>query len=146
MKKLIIILLLITTNIFSQNKDSYLTLVIEDGLYEYFDSLDVEQLYEKSDCNCEMVSESVVIFFVNKEESKSLDIDEICLNDEDIDDFANDYINDYKKFINKQNIKFKQVNVDINIKRNYIRFNIFRFKYKINYKVIVTYKYNPVKI
>jgi len=145
MKKLIIIFSLITTNLFSQNKDSYLATVIQDDLYNYFDGLGTKQLYTKSDCDCEMYTETVMLFFVDKDDSKSLDIDGICLNDAISDEDVIDYLDSYEKFLKERGVVFKDVNIDIDIKREYIRFNIFRFRYKVKYKVIVTYNFKPIK-
>jgi|LakMenEpi03Aug12_release.lakeMendotaPanAssembly.Ray.scaffolds.fasta_scaffold312203_1 hypothetical protein len=148
MKKLIIIFSLITTNLISQNRDSYFSTSIEDGLYHYFDSLGVKQLYTKSDCDCELQSFSDVFINLDKVDNKFIKsdyIDTLLLNDyihdEDVDYFMSSYI----KFLKKKKIIFKDVLITIDIKRSWIRFNIFRLKYKVKYKIIVTYNYNPIE-
>ena len=41
--------------------------------------------------------------------------------------------------------KIKDVLIVDGIKRSWIRFNIFRFRYKVKYLITVTYDYNPVE-
>jgi len=148
MKKLIIILSLITTNLISQNSDSYFAMSIEDGLYHYFEGLGSKKMESKSNCDCELQSFSDIFITLDKTDNKfirSSYIDTLLLNDYIYDEDVNHFMTSYIKFLKKKNIVFKDVLITIDIKRYWIRFNIFRLKYKVRYKIIVTYNYNPIE-
>ena len=148
MKKLIIIFLLITTNLFSQNRDSYLAMSIEDSLYHYFEGLGSKRLELESECDCELQSFSDISIFLERNDNKFIRtnyIDTLLLNEYIYDEDINSFMSSYIKLLKKKNITFKYVSVNIDIKRKYIRFNIFRFRYKIKYRVTITYNYNPIE-
>ena len=149
MKKLIIIFSLITTNLFSQNSDSYFAMSIEDGLYHYFEDLGSKRLESpKSECDCELQSFSDVFINLDKVDNKFIKssyIDTLLLNDYIYDEYINNFMSIYIKFLKKKHIIFKDVLITVDVKRSWIRFNIFRFRYKVKYKVTITYNYNPVE-
>ena len=148
MKKLIIILSLITTNLISQNRDSYFAMSIEDGLYHYFEGMGSKRLESKSECDCDLQTYSGVSLILDKTDEKFIKsnyIDTLLLNDYMSDEDVDEFISTYIKFSKKKNIVFKDVLISVDIKRSWIRFNIFRFRYKVKYTVMITYKYNPVE-
>ena len=137
--------MLITTISFSQNSDSYLATGIQDGLYEHFDSLMVEKLETKSDCDCSLETESSVIFVLGKEYNKIINscaLDTFMLDEYVTYDLPDEYVNAEIKLLKKQGIKFKEVNVHVDIERVWIRFSPIRFKNRIKYRITVTYNFN----
>jgi WD40 repeat protein len=145
MKILITTFLLITTISFSQNSDSYLATGIQDGLYEHFDSLMVKQLKTKSDCDCSLETKSSIIFVLSKEYDKIISssaLDTIMLDEYVTYDLPDEYVNDEIKLLKKQGIKFKEVNIHVDIERVWIRFSPIRFKNRIKYRITVTYNFN----
>lgn len=150
MKNLIIILLLITSNLKSQNNFTYFSLGIKDELYHYFENLGSKRLLSESDCNCDLQTESSSFIFLNKEDNKFVKknknyIDTLLLNDYINDEDINEFMISYLPFLKKKGIVFKDVLITVDIKRCWIRFNIFRFRHKVKYKIIVTFNYNPVE-
>ena len=148
MKKLIIIFSLITTNLLSQNRDSYLATSIEDCLYNYFEGLGSKRLEVKSTCDCNLQTESIFSIFLDKVDNKFIKlnyIDTLLLNDYIADEDVDGIMLSYIKFLKKKSIVFKDVLINVDIKRSWIRFNIFRFRYKVKYLITVTYDYNPVE-
>jgi hypothetical protein len=148
MKKLIIIFSLITTNLISQNSDSYLATSIEDRLYNYFEGLGSKRLEVKSTCDCDLQTESIFSIFLDKVDNKFIKlnyIDTLLLNDYIADEDVDDVMLSYIKFLKKKDITFKDVLINVDIKRSWIRFNIFRFRYKVKYLITITYDYNPVE-
>ena len=148
MKKLIIIFSLITTNLLSQNRDSYLATSIEDCLYNYFEGLGSKRLEVKSTCDCNLQTESIFSIFLDKVDNKFIKlnyIDTLLLNDYIADENVDDVMLSYIKLLKKKDITFKDVLINVDIKRSWIRFNIFRFRYKVKYLITVTYDYNPVE-
>jgi hypothetical protein len=148
MKKLIIIFSLITTNLLSQNRDSYFAISIEDGLYHYFEGLGSKRLESESTCDCDLQTESVFSIFLDKVDNKFIKsnyIDTLLLNDYISDEDVDGIMLSYIKFLKKKSIVFKDVLINVDIKRSWIRFNIFRFRYKVKYLITVTYDYNPVE-
>ena len=145
MKILITTFLLITTISFSQNSDSYLATGIQDGLYEHFDSLMVKQLKTKSDCDCSLETKSSIIFVLSKEYNKIISssaLDTIMLDEYVTYDLPDEYVNDEIKLLKKQGLKFKEVNIHVDIERVWIRFSPIRFKNRIKYRITVTYNFN----
>ena len=137
--------MLITTISFSQNSDSYLATGIQDGLYEHFDSLMVKQLKTKSDCDCSLETKSSIIFVLSKEYDKIISssaLDTIMLDEYVTYDLPDEYVNDEIKLLKKQGIKFKEVNIHVDIERVWIRFSPIRFKNRIKYRITVTYNFN----
>ena len=137
--------MLITTISFSQNSDSYLATGIQDGLYEHFDSLMVKQLKTKSDCDCSLETKSSIIFVLSKEYNKIISssaLDTIMLDEYVTYDLPDEYVNDEIKLLKKQGIKFKEVNIHVDIERVWIRFSPIRFKNRIKYRITVTYNFN----
>ena len=147
MKKLIIIFLLITNSLFSQNSDSYLAMSIEDSLYYYFEGLGSKRLQSESECDCELQTFSDISINLERNDNKFIRtnyIDTLLLNEYIYDEDINSFMSGYIKFLKNKNITFKDVSINIDVKRYWIRFNIFRFKYKVKYKVIITFNYNPI--
>ena len=137
--------MLITTISFSQNSDSYLATGIQDGLYEHFDSLMVKQLKTKSDCDCSLETKSSIIFVLSKEYNKIISssaLDTIMLDEYVTYDLPDEYVNDEIKLLKKQGIKFKEVNIHVDIERVWIRFSPIRIKNRIKYRITVTYNFN----
>ena len=148
MKKLIIILSLITTNLISQNSESYYAMSIKDELYHYFDSLGTNRLETISECDCNLQTESISSIILDKGDNKHIKsnyIDTLILNDYISDEDINEFMSTYIKFLKEKKIIFKDVLIEVNVKRTSIRFNIFRFRYKIRYRITIDYNYNPVE-
>jgi len=148
MKKLIIILSLITTNLISQNSESYYAMSIKDELYHYFDSLGTNRLETISECDCNLQTESVASIILDKSDNKHIKsnyIDTLILNDYISDEDINEFMSSYLKFLKEKKIIFKDVLIEVNVKRTSIRFNIFRFRYKVRYRITIDYNYNPVE-
>ena len=145
MKKLITLFLLITTISFSQNSDSYLATSIKDGLDNHFDSLMIKQLETKSDCDCSLETESSIIFVLGREYNKIINscaLDTFMLDEYVTYDLPDEYVKAEIKLLKKQGIKFKEVNIHVDIERVWIRFSPIRFKNRIKYRITVTYNFN----
>lgn len=141
--RLLLIFLIFSATMFSQNSDTYLAIRLQEDIYQYFDSLGVEQTDDEFPCDCSDDFESSISFFVKSKEKKQSDLDTNLLetlDDEDVEFYSKQYNNNISK--NYNNL-IKQINIRVNIKRKYVRFNIFRFKWKIKYIITVTYNYNP---
>ena len=83
-----------------------------------------------------------IYFLPNKEEMKSSSLDTVLL-DWTSDELVESLINDYSKISKTVSRDIKEINIDVNIKRVRKTFNIIKWNWKVTYKVIVTYNYNP---
>lgn len=141
--KLILLFTVISSKLFAQNTDTYVSEMIQDGIYLYFDSVGIARSYETTDCDCFYDAITTVSIFAKKRDIPKENIDSTLLErlgDDDIDYFVNMYNKEVStKFITST----KSINIQVNIIRRYIRFNIFRMKWKVKYNIVTTYSYDP---
>jgi hypothetical protein len=140
--KYLILFILFTTSIFSQNSQSYLAVSLQESIYLHFDTIGVKASDHKFDCGCEFDAITKIYFLPNKEEMKSTSLDTVLL-DWTSDELVESLINDYSKISKTVSRDIKEINIDVNIKRIQKTFNIIKWNWKVTYKVIVTYNYNP---
>lgn len=134
-----IFFILLTLNLFPQNRDTYLAFLVNDGLYQYFDSLGVKDLENIDSCDCETNYYCNIWFFVKKSE----DNDTIILNDVDNDELIFSVIEDYKKKFSKYHKFPESIKLETDVIRKSSRFNIIYWKRKVKYKIVVKIFYKP---
>jgi len=146
MKRLTLIFLLIANLAIGQNRDSYLATGMRDGLVEHFDSLGVIILPDASECDCGIESTSYVTFTLDRSDNHlhtGIGLDDAMLNDYPAYELPEELIVTEKVYLKRWSVVFTNVHIDVDIKRNWIRFNPFIMKYQVKYTIIVTYTYNP---
>lgn len=140
----ILIFFILSNNLFCQNRETASALQIKYGVCSYLeDSLGIITSDSVSKCDCVYTAENNFHTFINKDElnSNTLDSDLLDWVDEDDLNLKINYLNDNvtSKFKDKTNSMF----VEVDIKRLWIRFNIFRLKWKVKYSLIVTFTLTP---
>ena len=141
MKNLLILIFSFTSiTSFSQNKDTYFSWRITEGIYEYFDSLQIDRLEFIDTCDCSFIIETKFAYFTKSENA----YDSLLLNefaDEDLlDGLIKDYVKKLKKYGKPQ---VSCVYIETNIKQIKNTYSIFRLNRKIKYKLNVNIYYIP---
>ncbi len=140
MRILFIILTIISINCFSQNRDSYISEMIRENIYQYYDSLGVSRLEEADTCECGEAFESKFWIFSVREDAYDSLLLNVYADDNLIDLLTIDYLKYLKKFGRPQ---FNEVYLELDIIQKSNRFNIFRWKRKVKYKMFISINYKP---
>lgn len=144
MKIFLIILILISTDYFSQNSETYFALRMTEDTYEYLDSCGIGRMEAPDSCECVLELSTKFWEFCSKKEA----YDSLLLNDlaeeELIDDLMNALKKDFKKTEFNSREKITSVFIDTKIKRLSNRFYIFNFYRKVRYKITMQIYYRPV--
>ena len=141
---LALLLTIISLDVFSQNKDSYTSWRIQQGVYEHFDSLGLKRLDEKDTCKCGFSLSYNFYYFVDKSEA----YDSILLNEKADEDLIEYLIYYYVNYIiaNYPKPKIKEIYIDVDIRQVSNRFNIFRMRRKVKYESTLNINYNRKNI
>lgn len=146
MKILITYLLLSTLVGLSQNRETSFALQIQYGIYSFMnDSLGIQESDSLINCGCDYYFKTKFSTTINKDEKDSPTLDS------DLLDWVDDETT--QKIINKINQdvtsnfrgKTKSIFVEVDVRRLWIRYNIFKLKWKVKYNLTVRFNLTPLK-
>lgn len=147
MKNYLFILLFFNLIGFSQNRETSLAIQIQYGIYSYMnDSLGILESDSIPECECSYYIDTKFHTFINKKEKNSPTLDTDILDWVDGDEFEKDIEIINKNSTSKFKGKTNSMYVTVDIKRLWIRYNIFRFKWKIKYLLTITYNLTPIAV
>lgn len=146
MKILLILFSLLSLKCYSQNGDTYFSIRISEGMYEYLDSCGITRMDQPDSCDCRV--DLVTKFW---EISDKVDTyDSLLLNE-----FADEWIIDgillslkeqFHKVKFDSNQKISQVYFKVNIKQLSNRIHLWSFKRKVKYRMTLEVYYKPTLI
>jgi hypothetical protein len=137
---IISLLLIISLFSFSQNRDSYFSYIVTESVYNYFDSLGIKRLDSFDTCDCGRSLEMKFWMTAKKKDA----YDSLLLNEYADEVLIESITVDYLKYLIKLGKpEFEEVFIETNIIQRSNRFNIFRFKRKVRYKITLSVIYKP---
>lgn len=144
MRTFLFLFLFISISCFSQNSDTYFSIRISEGMYEYLDSCGITKMEGPDSCDCRFD-----IYTKFWEITKKVDAHDSLLLNEFADEWVIDnLLSSLKKEFHKIKFdskeKISQVNFNVDIKRLSNRFHLWSFKRKVKYKLIVEVYYKPI--